>query len=162
MKFDIQKITWQQIVFFLLIVVLIYFIYNEISKAIKKAKQNKSDEEAAAQLEAESQKPANKPSYPLSNYQNMADTIQQAYEGIGEDEEAIYDVYKRMVTLGDVYELNRAFGSRPYGPFGESQGFVSQWFTTDLDLPQWINKLSASKKTKINGILSKANINYQY
>jgi hypothetical protein len=88
----------------------------------------------------------NKLSYPLSYYGIWAADIYNAVEGMGTNEQAIFDVFKKMKNKDDVLQLMTAFGVKE----GET---LSQWVIGDL---------GDDDKATINRLLSDKNINYQF
>ena len=94
-------------------------------------------------------------SYPLSNYNIWADSLQAAMFDAGTDESVIYNVFNKLKNPRDLLQLIKAFGVRPYYTFGWKQGNynLGQWFTEEL---------STSEFDKINAILKSKNINIQF
>ena len=88
----------------------------------------------------------NKLSYPLSYYGIWAADIYNAVEGMGTDEQAIFDVFKKMKNKDDILQLMTAFGVKD----GET---LSQWVIGDL---------GEDDKATLNRLLSDKNINYQF
>lgn len=100
-----------------------------------------------------------KPSYPELTYVNLADTIEGATKGlvagIGTDEEAIYDVFKKMNNNLDVILLEKAFGER------EAADCI--WGCPALRLGAFIiDDASASVIEEINTILSAKGITIKF
>jgi hypothetical protein len=88
-------------------------------------------------------------SYPKAQYQSFADAIQTAVEGTwGDDEEAIYDVFKMMKTNSDVLQLEIAWGRRTF--FNLRDGLYYSASLAEVLHGQ----LSASELQKINEILA--------
>lgn len=85
-------------------------------------------------------------SYQDTQYQNMADALYEAMDGMGTDEDTIYSVFYKMNNKADVLKLILIFGEKE----GEN-------------LPQWLHSdLNFSEISKINSILSTKNIDYSF
>lgn len=94
-------------------------------------------------------------SYPLSNYNIMADQLQAAMFDIGTNEDIIYIIFKKLKNPKDLLQLIKSFGIRPYYVFGWNQG--------NYNLGQWLaEELNISEIEKINSILRASNINYSF
>lgn len=160
-QFFYEKLNWQHIVLIVLIVIALYFLTKNLSKwtksMLEKLKMNQKDK----QLEEELKKPGNEPTYMLREYLNFANVLENAMKGLGTDEEAIYQIYKKMRTVGDIAELEKAFGIRRWSPTGDK--IDNKIFGHDFDLVGWLQKeLTDSEIAKINQIFMSKNINYQY
>jgi hypothetical protein len=108
--------------------------YNKIQKG---AWQSRSKRELKEQ-DKELKETTPKPSYKDSEYVAMADHIEQAVDGAGTDEDAIYDVLRKMKNNQDMVKLQTAYGIR----FG------------DEDLYESIKSdMSSSEIAKCNNIL---------
>ena len=88
----------------------------------------------------------NKLSYPLSYYGIWAEDIYNAVEGMGTNEQAIFDVFNKVKNKDDVLQLISSFGVKD----GET---LSQWIIGDL---------GDDDKATLNRLLSDKNINYQF
>lgn len=88
-------------------------------------------------------------SYPKSQYQNFADAIQTAVEGTwGDDENAIYDVFRQMKTNSDVLQLELAWGSRSFF-------VIRSGLYYGASLSEVLHgELNSTELSKINNILS--------
>ena len=85
-------------------------------------------------------------SYQLSYYGIWANDLFTAMEGVGTDEDAIYDIFKKMQTKDDVLQLITAFGV-------EDEETLTQWIASEL---------STDERDTLNRLLSGKNINYQF
>ena len=118
-----------------IIALLIYFIIKRSSSKIKGAINSVSD---SAKIQEHINETGEQPSYNDFEYKSMADQIERAMRGCGTDEDAIFDVMKKMRNNTDVMKLKQAFGTRG-----------------DEDLSQWLGgDLSSSEMKKVNTILS--------
>lgn len=122
-------------------------IFNRVKGSSNKDTSNIIDDELEeSQLQL---------SYPLSNYNIMADQLQSAMFDAGTDEQTIYTIFKKLKNPKDLLQLVKAFGRRTYYVFGYPQG--------NYNLGQWIQEeLSDSEKQEINSILQSNNINYTF
>ena len=75
----------------------------------------------------------------------FASSLYAAMDGLGTDEDKIYNVFRAMGTRSDVLQLIKTFGVKD----GET---LTEWLYGDL---------SSKEIDKINSILANNNINYQ-
>lgn len=69
-----------------------------------------------------------------------------------EDEQAVYDVFEKQKTIGDINKLIEYFGT-------EREMYTATWST----LPMFISRLfSKAEKKKLNGIISGNGIDYSF
>ena len=70
--------------------------------------------------------------------QSIARALYEAMDGIGTDENAIYDILieRNRLTSGDIVAVNKAFGVQQYGTYG------SPWWGDgdDLNLVEWFSR----------------------
>jgi len=85
-------------------------------------------------------------SYPRSYYGIWAQDVYRAVNGMGTDEQAVFDVFKKMKNKDDVLQLITSFGVKD----GET---LSQWLIGDL---------GEDDKETLNRLLSDKDINYQF
>lgn len=120
--------------------------------------KNESNEDTSEQIDKEAAAAENqgiKLSYPLSNYNIWADTLQAAMFDAGTNESAIFSIFRKLKNPRDLLQLVKAFGTRAYYSFGWKQG--------DYNLAQWFNEeLSESEIDEINSILKSNNIIYAF
>ena len=76
----------------------------------------------------------------------FASSLYAAMDGLGTDEDKIYNVFRAMGTRSDVLQLIKTFGVKD----GET---LTEWLNGDL---------SSKEIDKINSILANNNINYQF
>ncbi len=96
-------------------------------------------------------KPANL-TFQLSQYQIFADKLYSAMFRTGTDEEAIYAVFRKMVTADDVKQLIVAFGSRRQ-ELTTGGSTLSEWLTSELN---------DAETGEVNKILQTRNINFSF
>lgn len=120
--------------------------------------KNQSNQDTSEQIDTEAEEAEDsgiKLTYPLSNYNVLADILQAAMFDLGTNESYIYDVFRKLKNPRDLLQLIKAFGIRPYYSFGWKQG--------DYNLGQWFNEeLSSSEVNKINQILASNGITYTF
>ena len=83
--------------------------------------------------------------YPISYYAVWATDLLNAMKGVGTNEQAIYDVFKKLQSKDDVLQLITAFGVED----GET---LTQWI---------IGELGDDEKATLNRLLNDKDINYQ-
>jgi len=111
------------------------------------------------EIENELKTDTSKQTYPLSQYSQFAQKIENAGHDIGTDEASMFAVFRKIKTNKDLLLLKKAFGTRPY------TGDILPYFVlrNDLDLQGWItSELSSSDVTKINTILRNNGVTYSF
>lgn len=92
-------------------------INSEEERALMKSKERTIDDQSA---------------------ESIARALYEAMDGMGTDEDAIYDVLidRNRLTSGDIVAVNKAFGIQKYGTYG------SPWWGDgeDLNLVQWFTR----------------------
>lgn len=135
-----DKFLWIYLgIFGLIVLVIVYFLGRSTGKKQK-----------GSELQDEIQ--SNNLSYPKSQYTTWANILESAMFRMGTDEDAIYNVFRKMNNDDDVKALITAFGSRRQ----ELQLYSStlgEWLTRELD---------ESELTELNQILSNKNINFSF
>ncbi len=93
--------------------------------------------------------------YPKSQYSIFADTLEEAFEYMGTDQEAIESVFSKMMNDADVTELIKAYGVR-------ANSFIG--WANDYTLPQLItSELQRGEiQTYINKPLEKNGVNFRF
>ncbi len=123
-----------------MIVVALYFLRKEY-KAYQKRKEAKNQLD---QIENDTRK--SNLTHPLSSYGIWADSIKEAMQGMWENEEAVYSVFRNMNTRDDVLRLITEFG-----------------VFKDMTLTQWIVKyFNDNEKEIVNRILIDKDIDYKF
>lgn len=96
-------------------------------------------------------KKGNKLTYLDTQYNQLADMIEQATDTAGTDENTIYGVFQKMKNNADVLQLIKAYGKRYNFWFGIPLG--------KFDLTQiLVSELSRNERRKVNDILAKKGI----
>lgn len=96
--------------------------------------------------------------YPLSQYKIFADQIHASFNGSGTDENAIYQVFKKMETTSDTLQLIKSFGTRTaensggFMGFGEFSGNLAAHLSNELDTDERdeINRILGNKGITVN------------
>lgn len=123
--------------------------------AINKLTKKASNKDTADQVDNELNESGLTLSYPLSNYNLMADQLQSAMFDAGTDENTIYQVMGKLKNAKDLLQLIKAFGIRTYYQFGWPQG--------NYNLGQWFQEeINSSEKDKVNQILSSKGITFAF
>lgn len=147
------------------------YIGWEWYQGYKKKKEEGAANQAAIEAAQELQELAAqgvKPTYANSQYETWAQTLVQAMNGCGTDEEAIFNVFKFLRNDADIRKLISVFGIRYYQPCAWTSPIsYAIWQANDQayggGLPTWLAyDLSAGDIQGINGILRGNGINYQF
>ncbi|MCL1867750.1 MAG: annexin [Paludibacter sp.] len=146
---DLDELTPQRVitlmVILILICVIIYFAFKQIRSLIMKAKR-------VAEIN-ELENAGEVASYTQSQYVSFADTLFAAMNGLGTDEDAIYNVFYKMKNKIDVLKLIDAYGVR-------NKAFM---FGTGKNLSESLrDELSTSEMSKLNVILQTKGIDYTF
>lgn len=149
----------------------LYFAGLSIYRNAKKKKDlkdaNKAGEAAQKELGELASKGV-KPTLPDSQFQALCESLVQAMNGCGTDEDMIYNVFKQMKNEADIRKLIASFGVRYYQPCAADQPIsYTKWLWNDKSygggLPSWLSyDLSSSEVQKINSILKTNGINYSF
>jgi hypothetical protein len=106
-----------------------------------------------------------KGNFPPSQYRDWANGIQDAFDpygidGWGTDEEAIYNIIKRLKNNDDWLLLKQEYGVRPYKDYSTD---VIRGTTENVNLTQAILKEdeNSEMKNRINNILAVNKITYR-
>jgi hypothetical protein len=126
-----------------IILVVAYYLGNRTGKG----KAAAADSEALQKELDNSQL-----TYEPSQYTSWADKLFVAMNGFTDDEEAIYSVIAKLRTKSDLLQLIKSFGSKRI-----------QFTLGDSNLNQFFaNRLESSEIAKINDILSRNSISYEF
>ena len=140
----------------ILIVFIVIVLYFTIGKKIIAWVKNKIDPDTVSQAEKEIDK--DKLTYETLQYKAWADGLQQAMEndGVGTDEDYIYNVFGKMKTEDDIKALIKSFGKRTYYNFF----LIPQG---DYNLIEWLqNELDSKEMQKLNSIIESNLINFTF
>ena len=136
----VSQIDINKIIKIIVVIVAVIVGYHYIKKYIKKRKSK------AVLNELDKDINVSKLTYELSYYGIWAKDLFNAMDGMGTNEQAIYDIFKKMQTKDDVLQLITAFGV-------EDEETLSQWI---------ISELSSDERAVLNRLLTDKNINYQF
>ena len=127
-----------------------WLVYREIKKALTKSDDEKFIDDIDQAIEYEEQT-GNQLTYPLAQYSIYADTIEEATDTSGTDEEAIYSVFDALENNTDLLQLIKAYGERYSFYFGIPTGkyTLSQIIESELD---------TGEKVVVQGILDSKGI----
>jgi hypothetical protein len=138
---------------FIVIAVIIYLFYDLFLK-------KNTDEIKDAEIDKELKE--NSLTYPKSQYYTFADTIESASANAGTDENAIFNVFKKLKNNNDFLMLEKAFGRRVYTGelFGAQFGMLD--YSEGDTLNQWLtNELDQDEISDLNKMLSRKGIKYR-
>lgn len=134
-KIDVGKFI-KTIVIIIAIILGIWFL----RKFLKRRKNEAAIKDLAKDIDK------NQISYPQSYYGIWAGEIYQALDKWNDDEDAVYNVIRKLKTKDDVLQLITAFGVKD-----------------DMTLSQWIiDQLNSEERAVMNRLLTDKNINYQF
>ena len=91
--------------------------------------------------------------YELSEYESFADRLHTSMTTLADDESSINSVFRKMRNRSDVLQLINSFGKRSSWVWNVGGGSLASWMSL---------KLSNGEIETINGILSDANIDFQF
>ena len=141
MKFDASKINWKKVtitaIIIIVAVIAIRYSYIGIRNFIRNRKLN-SDLQGSINY--------SNLSYTTDQYGVFAKKLYNAMDGVGTDEDAIWDTFKQMKNRDDLLFLIKTFGVRD----GET---LSEWLYDDL---------GNDDIEKLNTILSSLDIEYSF
>lgn len=130
-------------IFVAIVLAVAYYIGTRTGKA-------KKDNKEEAILDKEIVK--NQLSFDQTTYVGLADKLESAMYGYTDDEQAVYSVFTKLANKSDLLQLIKTFGERRM-----------TFYIGGSNLNQWINnRLDVGEIAKINDILSRNNIDYQF
>jgi len=126
----------------------------------KPERQREQNEGKQQQSELEQSQAKQKASYPKSVYSAWCNVIENAIFDYGTDEEAIYDVFRKLKNNTDYLMLVNAWGSPKRQVYPDAFVFYSTG--KKLTLPGALrDDMSTSEIKKINQILASKGIKYR-
>ena len=130
-------------IFIAIVLAVAYYIGTRTGKA----KQENKEENI---LNKEIQK--GELSFDQTTYVSLSDKLETAMFGYTDDENAVYSVFTKLRTKSDVLQLIKTFGNRRI-----------IWTVGGSNLNQWLNnRLDVSEIAKVNDILSRNSIDYEF
>jgi hypothetical protein len=109
-----------------------------------------------------------KATYTNSQYESFAQTLNEAMNGCGTNEESIYEVFRKIKNEIDIRKLISTFGVRFYRPCEVTQpiSYFRYQFNNEAfggSLSQMLAyELTSSEIKEINTILKSNNVNYSF
>jgi hypothetical protein len=146
MKFPEVQLNQKTIITISAIILLIAIVYFVARKAIKAIKSDKYQKNINNEIQPD------KLSYPLNQYAVFADKMAEILYPLNTDEDALYSIIKKMNTLSDVLQLNKAYGVRP---------LALKWDDFSL-VKAFMQRLTAAEIEKVNSILKTNNVNFSF
>jgi len=99
-----------------------------------------------------------KPSYIPAQYGAFSDALFEAMNGLGTDNESLFNVFRKMKNTLDVLLLIQAFGIKDYT---DDKVFIFN--IKPMNLNQWISaELSSNEIDDLNKLLSSNGIKFQF
>ncbi len=135
-----SSIDITKIIKIVVVIVAVVVGYRYLKKYLKKRKNK------AVLNELDKDINVSKLSYQLSYYGIWAKDLFNAMDGVGTNEQVIYDVMKKMQSKDDVLQLITAYGV-------EDEETLTQWI---------VSELSTGERDTLNRLLTDKNINYQF
>lgn len=148
-----------------------YIIGSKIYKAISEKAKNKNILEesisAGEDLQDLQQQGIN-PTLSETQIDSIINSLEESMNDCGTDETAIYNQFKILNNIADVYLLIKKWGIRYYRPCAAYQPIsYAKWLIDEKafgnNLSSWLTyELSASEITKINNIFSEKGIDFKF
>jgi len=130
------------------------FAIKEVVKLFSVSSEQEKEKQIDKAIKEE-QNNGNPLTYPLAQYDVMADVIEEATDTSGTDCEAIYNVFSQLSNNTDMLQLIKAYGNRWNFMFGVPLGKFS--------LQQIINsELDSGEKATLNQIIQAVGITIQF
>ena len=120
-----NKLSWEiKVAIGVIAVILVWFYGNKIYKALTNPPT--SDTTVAVN--------ENNLTYPVGDYNLLAEHLVSAMFDVGTDEAAIYSVFDNMQTADDLRQLIKSFGQRDYYSFGFPiwKGGLVEWLVYEM------------------------------
>jgi len=157
LKLKNKPVMWLiNVVIVLVILIIIYKLYQKFKRDIKGSIRNSQIEHDIKDIvntqgsDPGAQVTSNVRTYNDADYKLMAESLFEAMDGLGTDENSIFTILSSLRTKADWYALVDAFGTRKTS---------SMWSDFEGTLTKWLSdELSDSEKTRVNQILSKFGI----
>lgn len=147
------------------------FIGYNAYKSLRRRKDEKDASKAATAAVGELSKLVSqgmRPSFADSQFDVYANTLVQAMDSCGTDEQKVYNVFNALKNQADVLKLIIAFGVKYYSPCAVTSPFswTRSMFDSKAyggDLATWLNyDMTAGEVKKVNSILQSKGINYAF
>ncbi len=142
-----------KVVVVIIILLIIYKMYMTFSDKIKAGIRNRKIEKDLKHIvdqqgnDLNGQVSQNVKTYTNADYKLMAESLFEAMEGAGTDENSIFTIISSLRTKADWYALADAFGTRKTSSMWSSfEGTLTKWLADELD---------DDEKQRVNNTLSK-------
>jgi len=154
LKIKNKPVMWLiNVVIVLVILLIVYKLYQKIKRDIKGSIRNTQIENDVKDIvttqgaDPDAHVTSNVRTYNDADYKLMAESLFEAMDGAGTDEDSIFSILSSLRTKADWYALVDAFGTRKTS---------SMWSDFEGTLTKWLSdELSDAEKTRANQILSK-------
>ena len=137
----------------IILVAVLWFVFNKLEDFMRLFS---GKDTVVREDEAASANPANL-TYPLIQYTLIANSIEVGLEPYNDDEEAVYNAFKKIKNNDDLLQTMTAFGTRKATPLGIGmiggyEGTLSEWITFNLTPSevQHINQILQSNGVTIS------------
>ena len=136
-------------------VLVVGFIVYRVFKKLSSTEATDRAEAAAVEDELNQELKRNRLTYPNSQYNSFASSIEIAGFDVGTDEDAIYSVFRKLNNNADFLALSKAWG--------KPNRRVYEWgIGRDMSLSQFLRyEMSDREIQKINSILTSKGIKYR-
>lgn len=142
---------WGQIAVLLIAVFIVYKLFKKVTTP---APPPPSPQPAGDDLQ-KLEKRGIQQSFPNSQYSVFSEKLQVAFNYLNTDEDAIYSVFNSLKNEADLLKLIQTFGTREIE--------VLPFITQDETLTEAIqSQMDADEIAKVNGILAKKGINFNF
>ena len=142
---------WGQIA---VLLVAVFVVYKLIKKVTTPTPPPPSPQPAGDDLQKLEQSGV-KTSFPNSQYSAWSEKLQYALNYLNTDETAVYSIFNTLKNQADLLKLIQTFGSRKIEMFP----FVFQTSTLSEAIQ---SQMDEDEITKLNGILAKKGINFNF
>lgn len=152
-------------------IAIVYFTTSSLIKRIKSQSDIKKNLQESADADNELSQLENqgvKPTISQSNIMSMINSLKEAMNGCGTNEERVYDNFKKLNNEADIKLLIRSWGVQYYQPCAGTQPIsYSRWLFNDKSfggsLSEWLNyDLKRAEINKINDILESKGIKHKF
>jgi hypothetical protein len=152
-------------------IAIVYFTAKQIIKRIRTQAERKFDLQESDSASSDLQNLAQqgiKPTISNSQIDNIINSLVEAMNDCGTNEETVYNQFKKLNNTADVYALLKRWQIRYYRPCAVSNpiSFAKYQFNNKAfggNLSTWLTyDMTATEIGKINKILSDKRINYKF
>jgi len=150
---------------------ILFYVGYTVIRNLRKQAELKSDLEESNTAQSDLNKLKSQgvnPTLSDSQVDGMVNALVEAMNDCGTDETAVYNQFKKLNNLADVYLLIAKWKIRYYRPCGATQpiSYTRYMFNNQAfggNISTWLNyDMSQSEIAQINKILSDKKINYKF